>query len=51
MLFLLWFKVSQPIQFTQKQLMEIWKKEAEATLSAVKVADLLTALEGRGFSF
>jgi hypothetical protein len=46
MLFLLWFKVSQPIQFTQKQLMEIWKKEAEAALSAVKAADLLTALEG-----
>lgn len=36
MLFLLWFKVEQPVQLTQKQLMEIWKKEAEAALSAVK---------------
>jgi 5,10-methylene-tetrahydrofolate dehydrogenase/Methenyl tetrahydrofolate cyclohydrolase len=40
MLFLLWFKVSQPIQFTQKQLMEIWKKEAEAALSAVKAGKI-----------
>jgi len=40
MLFLLWFKVSQPIQFTQKQLMEIWKKEAEAALSAVKASKI-----------
>jgi muconolactone delta-isomerase len=36
MLFLLWFKVAQPTNFNQKQLMEIWKKEAEAALEAVK---------------
>ncbi len=36
MLFLLWFKVKQPESLSQKQLMEIWRKEAEAALSAVK---------------
>nr|WP_246252941.1 muconolactone Delta-isomerase family protein [Acidianus brierleyi] len=36
MLFLLWFKVKQPESLSQKRLMEIWEKEAEATMSAVK---------------
>jgi len=36
MLFLLWFKVKQPESLSQKRLMEIWEKEAEAAMSAVK---------------
>lgn len=40
MLFLLWFKVKQPENVSQKQLMEIWKKEAEAALSAVKAGKI-----------
>jgi muconolactone delta-isomerase len=36
MLFLLWFKVRQPESLSQKKLMEIWEKEAEAATSAVK---------------
>ncbi|BAB66169.1 muconolactone delta-isomerase family protein [Sulfurisphaera tokodaii str. 7] len=40
MLFLLWFKVKQPENISQRQLMEIWKKEAEAALSAVKAGKI-----------
>ncbi|BFH73804.1 muconolactone Delta-isomerase family protein [Sulfurisphaera javensis] len=40
MLFLLWFRVKQPESMSQKQLMEIWKKEAEAALSAVKTGTI-----------
>lgn len=40
MLYLLWFKVRQPESLNQKQLMEIWKKEAEAALPAVKVGKI-----------
>ncbi|MEJ2776314.1 muconolactone Delta-isomerase family protein [Sulfolobaceae archaeon RB850M] len=40
MLFLLWFKVKQPEKLSQKELMEIWKREAEAALSAVKAGKI-----------
>lgn len=40
MLYLLWFKVKQPESLTQKQLMEIWKREAEAALPAVKAGKI-----------
>lgn len=40
MLFLLWFKVKQPESITQKQLMDIWKREAEAALPAVKAGKI-----------
>ncbi len=40
MLFLLWFKVKQPESLNQKQLMEIWKREAEAALPAVKAGKI-----------
>lgn len=40
MLFLLWFKVKQPEGLSQKQLMEIWKREAEAALPAVKTGKI-----------
>ncbi|QKQ99088.1 MIase like protein [Metallosphaera tengchongensis] len=36
MLFLLWFKVKQPESLTQRHLMQIWQREAEAALPAVK---------------
>jgi len=40
MLFLLWFRVKQPESMTQKQLMQIWKREAEAALPAVKAGTI-----------
>jgi len=40
MLFLLWFKVRQPESISQKRLMEIWNKEAEAALSAVRAGKI-----------
>lgn len=40
MLFLLWFKIKQPENISQKQLMEIWKREAEAALSVVKAGKI-----------
>ncbi|ACP39168.1 muconolactone Delta-isomerase [Saccharolobus islandicus] len=40
MLFLLWFKIKQPTNITQKQLMEIWKREAEAAMPAVKAGKI-----------
>lgn len=40
MLFLLWFKIKQPESISQKQLMEIWKREAEAALPAVKAGKI-----------
>ncbi|MEM0174431.1 MAG: muconolactone Delta-isomerase family protein [Sulfolobaceae archaeon] len=40
MLFLLWFKVKQPETISQRRLMEIWNKEAEAALNAVKTGKI-----------
>ncbi|BBD73119.1 MIase like protein [Sulfodiicoccus acidiphilus] len=36
MLFLLWFKISQPHNLDQRGLMSVWRREAEAALPAVK---------------
>ena len=36
MLFLVWFRIKQPETITQRHLMQIWQREAEAALPAVK---------------
>ncbi|MCG3108315.1 hypothetical protein L3N51_00596 [Metallosphaera sp. J1] len=36
MLYLVWFKIRQPKSLTQRHLMQIWQREAEAALPALK---------------